>query len=220
MKIKILGPAFLAAGVLLYGPAANADQITLGASTVGYVTFAGTGPSGTPPNAITVSTTGLSGTGYFGAFEDLGTYTFGPALFTTNSLSGNNFSIGPGAVESFSWASFTDADAVTGLIKWTQLKDNSPNPDLIGFLDYTASGDAAFLASFGTHGIAEIDIVFRNLSSGILLDNLALTTASETAVISSGEVVPTPVPEPASLALFGTGLFGMGWLPRRRRQKA
>src|SRR5438067_9603937 len=152
MKIKILGPAFLAAGVLLYGPAANADQITLGASTVGYVTFAGTGPSGTPPNAITVSTTGLSGTGYFGAFEDLGTYTFGPALFTTNSLSGNNFSIGPGAVESFSWASSGDADAVTGLIKWTQLKDNSPNPDLIGFLDYTATGDAAFLASFGTHG--------------------------------------------------------------------
>jgi len=29
MKIKILGPAFLAAGVLIYGPAANADQITL-----------------------------------------------------------------------------------------------------------------------------------------------------------------------------------------------
>src|SRR5205814_6864873 len=101
MKIKILGPAFLVAGVLIYGPAANADQITLGASTVGYVTFAGTGPSGTPPNAMTVSTTGLSGTGYFVAFEDLGTYTFGPALFTTNSLSGNNFSMVPGAGERF-----------------------------------------------------------------------------------------------------------------------
>jgi PEP-CTERM motif len=124
------------------------------------------------------------------------------------------------AVEDFSWASSGDADAVTGSIKWTQLKDNSPNPDLIGFLDYTASGDAAFLASFGTHRIAEIDIVFRNLSSGILLDNLALTTNSETAVISSGEVVPTPVPEPASLALFGTGLLAMGWLTRRRRENA
>src|SRR5438477_2566240 len=50
MKIKILGPAFLTAGVLLYGPAANADQITLGASTAGYVTFSGTGSSGTPLN--------------------------------------------------------------------------------------------------------------------------------------------------------------------------
>jgi PEP-CTERM motif-containing protein len=221
MKIKILGPISVAA-VLLYATAANADQITLGASTAGAFSFTGTGSFGTPPNAITVTVGagGLSGTGYFGNFQDLGNYTFGPTTFTTNTLSGNNFSIGPGAVEDFSWASFTDADAVTGLIKWTQLKDNSPNPDLIGFLDYTASGDAAFLASFGTHGTAEIDIVFRNLSSGILLDNLALTTNSETAVISSGEVVPTTVPEPASLALFGTGLLAMGWLTRRRRQKA
>jgi len=222
MKIKILSSVVVAAGVLLSAPVAHADQITLGASTVGSFSFTGTGPFGTPPNAITVSVGagGLSGTGYFGNFLDLGTYTFGPTIFTTNSLSGNNFSIGPGAVESFSWNSSTDADAMTGLIKWTQLKDNSPNPDLIGFLDYTASGDAAFLASFGTHGTAEIDIVFRNLSSGILLDNLALTTNSETAIISSGEVVPTSVPEPASLALFGTGLLAMGWLARRRREKA
>jgi hypothetical protein len=29
-----------------------------------------------------------------------------------------------------------------------------------------------------------------------------------------------PVPEPATLGLFGAALFGMGWVQRRRNKKA
>src|SRR2546423_2928711 len=66
MKIKILGTAFAAAGILLYGSAAKADQITLGASTVGEFSFAG---STNPPNSITVTVgpAGLTGTGTLAA---------------------------------------------------------------------------------------------------------------------------------------------------------
>src|ERR1041384_4593585 len=104
MKINKLGTPFAAAVFLFYGSGAMADQITLGASTVGDFSFAG---STNPPNSITVTVgaAGLTGTGYFGSFLDCGTYHLGPTNFTTNSLSGNNFSIDPGnvqSVESFS----------------------------------------------------------------------------------------------------------------------
>src|SRR5437016_5330034 len=118
MNIKILGTAFAMVAILLDRSAAKADQITLGPSTVGEFSFTG---STNPPNSITVSVgpAGITGTGYFGSFLDLGTYRLGPTSFTTNSLSGNNFSIDPSNVqnvESFSWSSMGDADAVTGLI--------------------------------------------------------------------------------------------------------
>ena len=46
-----------------------------------------------------------------------------------------------------------------------------------------------------------------------------LTTTAEGTLTYTYTYAQTPVPEPASLALLGSGLFGLGWVRRRRAAK-
>ncbi len=50
---------------------------------------------------------------------------------------------------------------------------------------------------------------------------LAAAALSSTVLVSTawaGEVPPTPVPEPASLALLASGVAGVAWTKFRRRK--
>src|SRR5437764_11255355 len=90
----------------------------------------------------------------------------------------------------------------------TVIQDNTPQPKFFGTGATTAiSGDAAFLAAFGPVGtIDSFDWIEMPLSCAVAancttLDQLATTTTSASAPISSGEKLTAAVPVPSRFVL-------------------
>jgi hypothetical protein len=205
----------MATAALCWSLPAWADQITIGASDGTAYDFVSNGSGKLSGNSPGYYATALFGT-------DVGTTPpteahFGATTFTTGPQSNGVFSVVSGGAQALSFA-FPDGDEATGTAQITQIDDDSPNPH-IGFTwAYTSSGDAAFLAAF-PGGMAEGDYTFDTLTGPLLTDFVTMP-GDEFVTGSAGHVAdsPSPVPEPATLAVLGMGLMMLGvWSAKRGR---
>ncbi len=214
---NILRVVVVAAAVLLMlsASALAQTQITIGASTNGTVEFT---PSGS--NSI-MSFTGscggsscVAGDAYIGS--NVGTYEMW--------ITGNNPILSPsgtpniyavnmnGGTMNFSFSVGTSTFA--GTIQLTTLSNTSA-PEFIGTLTVSSS-TGIFAALWKAGSIVPLDFTI-SMSPGS--PSIGGTTVA-TGTISSGEITGgTPAPEPASIALIGSGLLAIGGFVKRRMRK-
>ena len=161
----------------------------------------------------------------FGA--DTGSYYFTTMEATSitasrSSLSQTVFPMSMNGDTSTFEYSGSDGDQLTGNVTWTTVANGSRNPHFNGTLSsIIATGDGAFTSAF-SGSYAVFDLILNQLqcnnapATGCTLESLfADSSAVGTDPVSGGQLASTP--EPASILLFGSGLFVCGAFIRRRR---
>jgi hypothetical protein len=216
VKSQVVGLAVAIASFGLIG-SAQADAIngilTLGASTSGSLTFdAGASPAGTVNVTITAP---FSGGGFFDADDPLGTWTIGvstPSPFGTATKVGGGYAVS-GVTSSFT---YSDIDgSLTGTLTFTSVRDDSPNPQLIGSFSGTGTGDM-----LGNYTNKHFDLTAATLTGFASLDALIAAKGKSVGGSSSGEIegIPGPI-SGAGLPGLVAACIGLLFLGQRRRRQ-
>ena len=227
MKSRVLATLLvLALAVTVGAVGASADQITLGGSGVGAVTFSTLVAGSTISMVMNPSPMGSNNSGSFespdgNTIQALEPWSFTGApnnAITLSSTTGTSFAVNMnGAVWNFVYGVVSaSTDYVTGTVSWYNVSDSTHAPKLVGTLLVTGCQSVDFVPTceFIVGQDYAIDITL-NIAPGVLQDIWNGTPASSpsTGGTSSGEVV---VPEPATLSLFGSGLVSLVGILRRR----
>jgi PEP-CTERM motif len=209
---------------------ASADQITLGASDSSIGTLSIDCPGGMAACTMTLVPSGTLSSGSalgssFNSPTDSSVYAYGDYSFTggPNTLQSSNGGIsfvfgGP------AWTfTFTDTagDSLTADVDWTSFFSASSFGFQVGQLDFSTLSISCpvatqFCTDFANGG--SIDITLKGMDTDLAtLWNSEQGGSDLGVTIESGSVNPNPaVPEPGSLALFGSGLIGIAGYLRRK----